>query len=92
MRSGSDVRIPPGEGCPPVTDFRTVQARAWANKQAKGFNLTDVPLEFCLLPGEVAEAFGAWRAGDRRGLGSELADVAIFLLGLAEDDRRGSGC
>ena len=65
-----------------MTTFRDAQDRAWANKQAKRFNVTDVPLEFGLLYGEVAEAFDAWRK-DRPSLGDELADVAIFLLGLA---------
>jgi NTP pyrophosphatase (non-canonical NTP hydrolase) len=37
----------------------------------------------CLLQGEMAEAFDAWRKG-RDDLGEELADVAIYLLGLAE--------
>jgi len=64
-------------------DIRSAQARAWANKVAKGFNTTDVPLEFCLLQGEIAEAFDAWRQG-RDDVGEELADVAIYLLGLAE--------
>lgn len=63
--------------------FRAAQDRAWANKQAKGFNVTDVPLEFCLLSGEVAEAFDAWRK-NRSDLGGELADAAIHLLGVAE--------
>jgi len=31
----------------------------------------------------VAEAFDAWRKG-REDVGEELADVAIYLLGLAE--------
>jgi len=53
------------------------------NKVAKGFNTTDVPLEFCLLQGEMAEAFDAWRKGCED-LGEELADVAIYLLSLAE--------
>jgi NTP pyrophosphatase (non-canonical NTP hydrolase) len=66
-----------------VTDLAAAQARAWANKLAKGFNTTDVPLEFCLLVEEVGEAFSAWRKG-RPGLGGELADVQIFLLGLAQ--------
>src|ERR1035437_4730613 len=44
---------------------------------------TGVPLEFCLLQGEIAEAFDAWRKG-RETVGEELADVAIYLLGLAE--------
>ena len=43
--------------------IRTAQKLAWENKVAKGFNTTDVPLEFCLLQGEIAEAFDAWRKG-----------------------------
>jgi NTP pyrophosphatase (non-canonical NTP hydrolase) len=64
-------------------DIRSAQQLAWGNKVAKNFNTTDVPLEFCLLQGEIAEAFDAWHKG-RDDLGSELADVAIYLLGLAE--------
>jgi NTP pyrophosphatase (non-canonical NTP hydrolase) len=64
-------------------DIRSAQQLAWENKVAKGFNTTDVPLEFCLLQGEIAEAFDAWRK-DRGELGEELADVAIYLLSLAE--------
>lgn len=64
-------------------DIRLAQEHAWQNKLAKGFNTTDVPLEFCLLISEVAEAFDAWRR-DRPDVAEELADIAIFLLGLAE--------
>jgi NTP pyrophosphatase (non-canonical NTP hydrolase) len=64
-------------------DIRSAQKLAWENKLAKGFNTTDIPLEFCLLSGEVAEAFDAWRK-DGPLLAEELADVAIYLLGLAE--------
>jgi NTP pyrophosphatase (non-canonical NTP hydrolase) len=64
-------------------DIRSCQKLAWENKVVKNFNTTDVPLEFCLLQGEVAEAFDAWRKG-RSDVGEELADVAIYLLGLAE--------
>jgi hypothetical protein len=71
-----------GDGAAPGS-VRGAQDRAWKNKVAKGFNVTDVPLEFCLTAGELAEAFDAWRK-DRPGLGGELADVAIHLLGLAE--------
>jgi NTP pyrophosphatase (non-canonical NTP hydrolase) len=63
--------------------IRTVQALAWKNKLDKGFNTTDVPLEFCLLQAEVGEAFDAWRKG-LPDLGEELADVALFLVSLAE--------
>lgn len=64
-------------------DLRDIQREAWANKLAKGFNTTDVPLEFCLLTEEIGEAFSAWRKqhGDYAG---ELADIAIFLVSVAE--------
>lgn len=64
-------------------DIKSAQKLAWDNKLAKGFNTTDIPLEFCLLNGEIAEAFDAWRKRTED-VGEELADVAIFLLGLAE--------
>ena len=64
-------------------DIRSAQKLAWDNKTAKGFNTTDVPLEFCLLNGEIAEAFDAWRKG-KQDVGEELADTVIYLLGLAE--------
>jgi NTP pyrophosphatase (non-canonical NTP hydrolase) len=64
-------------------DIRSAKRRAWQNKVAKEFNTTDILLEFCLLQGEIAEAFDAWRKG-REGFGEELADVAIYLLGPAE--------
>jgi NTP pyrophosphatase (non-canonical NTP hydrolase) len=63
--------------------MRSAQQDAWQNKRDKGFNTTDVPLEFCLLNGEVAEAFDAWRKG-RHDVAEELADIAIYLLSLAE--------
>ena len=57
--------------------------RGRTSKKAKGFNTTDVPLEFCLLQGEVAEAFDVWRKG-RLDVGEELGEVATYLFGLAE--------
>lgn len=64
-------------------DIASGQQVVFANKVAKGFNTADVPLEFCLLQGEIAEAFEAWHRGTGT-VGEELADVAIYLLGLAE--------
>ncbi len=60
-----------------------IRAAAGENETAKGFNTTDVPLKLCLLQGEVAEAFGTWRKGSEN-LGEELADIAIYLFGLAQ--------
>lgn len=64
-------------------DWREVQRQVYQNKVDHGFNVTDVREEFLLLYGEVAEAFEAWEQNGS-GLGEELADVAIYLLGLAE--------
>ncbi|RNI17205.1 hypothetical protein [Flexivirga caeni] len=64
-------------------EIASAQNAVFANKVAKGFNTTDVPLEFCLLQGEIAEAFEAWHRGTGT-VGEELADVAIYLLGLSE--------
>lgn len=60
-----------------------MQVRVWSNKQTHGFNTTDVPLEICLLQGEVAELFEAWRHKSPE-VAAELADVAIYLLSLAQ--------
>jgi NTP pyrophosphatase (non-canonical NTP hydrolase) len=63
--------------------IRTLQQAVYANKVAKGFNVSDVQLEFCYLSGEVAEAFEAYRK-DLPTIGEELADIIIYVLGLAE--------
>lgn len=66
-----------------MVDLKTLQKKVYDNKVAKKFNVTDVPLEFCYLHEELAEAFRAYRK-KLPDLGEELADVAIYLLGLAE--------
>lgn len=63
--------------------IRDLQKRAYQNKIDKNFNVTDLNMEFCLLYSEVAEAYEAWKR-KKPDLGSELADVAIYLLGIAE--------
>ena len=64
-------------------ELAEMQKAVYQNKLDKGFNVTDVNKEFCLLYGEVAEAYEAWRK-KQDSVGEELADVAIYLLGLAE--------
>ena len=64
-------------------DLNAVQKRIIENKKNKGFNTTDLYMEFCLLYGEVAEACDAFMK-EKDDLGSELADVAIYLLGISE--------
>jgi NTP pyrophosphatase (non-canonical NTP hydrolase) len=66
-----------------MSDISNYQKRAWANKVKHNFNLTDINLEFNYLYGEVGEAFDAWYK-KKDDLGSELADIAIYLFGLSE--------
>ena len=80
-QSGKSLRV--AEDDETETDIRSAQKLAWENKLAKGFGATDVPLEFCLLGREIAGAFDAWRKS-RRVVVEELAETAIFLLGLTE--------
>jgi len=65
-----------------MIDLQKLQQEILKNKKAKDFNTTDVNLEFGLTYGELAEAFDAYikKSPD---LGEELADVVIYLLGLA---------
>lgn len=42
-----------------------LQKEVWQNKLDKGFNVTDVNNEFCLLYGEVSETYEAYRKKKR---------------------------
>ena len=64
-------------------NMKEIQKQIWQNKLNKGFNTTDVNKEFCLLYGEVSEAYEAWRK-KKEDLEEELADIAIYLMGLSE--------
>lgn len=64
-------------------NLKEVQKQVWQNKINKGFNTTDVNKEFCLLYGEVGEAYEAFRK-NKDDLGEELADIAIYLMGISE--------
>ena len=64
-------------------ELKKIQKDIWQNKLNKGFSTTDVNKEFCLLYGEVAEAYDAWRK-KKEDLNEELADIAIYLMGLSE--------
>ena len=64
-------------------ELSATQKAVYQNKVDKGFNVTDVNVEFCLLYGEVAEAYEAWKRKQDT-VGEELADIAIYLLGLSE--------
>ena len=66
-----------------MIDLKKIQRDIIENKIEHGFNTTDICKEFCLLYGEVSEAYEAYRK-KKNDLGEELADVAIYLLGISE--------
>ncbi len=66
-----------------MIDLPKLQKDIYQNKVDKNFNVTDIPLEFCLTHEELSEAFAAYNK-KHSDLGEELADVAIYLLGLSE--------
>ena len=66
-----------------MVDFKQLQKDVYQNKKNHGFNVTDLNMEFCLAYGELGEAYMAWLK-KKDDLGEELADVAIYLMGIAE--------
>lgn len=63
-------------------NIREMQKRVWDNKIRHGFDTKNVEREFCLMYGEVGEAYEAY-IKKHDNLGEELADVAIYLMGLS---------
>jgi len=66
-----------------MSNIKKLQKKVWENKVKKGFNVTSVDREFNFIYGELAEAFQAYRKKLPE-VGEELADVVIYILGLAE--------
>lgn len=64
-------------------DLKELQKEVMRNKIEKGFNTTDIAVEFCRAHEEVSEAFSKFHKG-QDGVAEELADVAVFLLGISE--------
>ena len=64
-------------------DLKKLQEEVMRNKIEKGFNTTDVALEFCRAHEELSEAFSKFHKSED-GVAEEFADVAIFLLGMCE--------
>ncbi|PIT96717.1 hypothetical protein COT82_01555 [Candidatus Campbellbacteria bacterium CG10_big_fil_rev_8_21_14_0_10_35_52] len=66
-----------------MIDLKEMQKEVMRNKVEKGFNITDVALEFCRAHEELSEAFSKF-SKNHSGVAEEFADVAIFLLGMSE--------
>lgn len=66
-----------------MVDLKELQKEVMRNKLEKGFNTTDVALEFCRAHEELSEAFSKFNK-NQDGVAEEFADVAVFLLGMCE--------
>lgn len=66
-----------------AVNLKKLQKQVYQNKLKKGFNTKNIALEFCRAHEELSEAFKKHNL-KQGGVGEELADVAIFLLGMAE--------
>lgn len=66
-----------------MVDLKELQKEVIRNKLEKGFNTTDVALEFCRAYEELSEAFSKYNKG-QDGVAEEFADVVIFILGMCE--------
>lgn len=64
-------------------NFKQLQKDVYQNKVNYGFNVTDLNMEFCLAYEKLCEAYRAWLK-KKEDLGEELANVAIYLMGIAE--------
>ncbi len=66
-----------------IMDTKAAQKRIYQNKLNQGFNVTDMHLQFLHLHTETSEAYEAW-SKKKDDFGLELADIAIYLMGIAE--------
>lgn len=66
-----------------MVDLKKLQKEVMRNKLEKGFNTTDVALEFCRAHEELSEGFSKYNRG-QKGVAEEFADVTIFILGMCE--------
>ena len=64
-------------------NLKAVQQEIYQNKVDKHWNISNIETELCLMQGEIAEFYEAYRKR-LPNIGEELADVAIYLLGVAE--------
>lgn len=67
-----------------MVDLMDLQKQVYDNKVAHGFNTENVEMEFCLIMGELGEAYHAYAVETKAAFAEELADVALYLLGLCE--------
>jgi NTP pyrophosphatase (non-canonical NTP hydrolase) len=66
-----------------MIDLKELQKEVMRNKLEKGFNTTDMAVEFCRAHEELSEAFSKYNK-NHDGVAEEFADVMIFVLGMCE--------
>ncbi|HEV7423842.1 MAG TPA: hypothetical protein VGO21_01500 [Candidatus Paceibacterota bacterium] len=66
-----------------MVDLKELQKEVMRNKVDKGFNTTDMALEFCRAYEELSEAFSKHNK-NQPGVAEEFADLMIFILGMCE--------
>ena len=64
-------------------DLINFQKEIIENKKRHGFNTTNIEMEFCLAYGELGEAYISY-IKKQEDVGEELADAAIYILGISE--------
>ena len=64
-------------------DLKKFQKEIIENKKRHGFNTTNIEMEFCLAYGELGEAYISY-IKKQEDVGEELADAAIYILGISE--------
>jgi NTP pyrophosphatase (non-canonical NTP hydrolase) len=62
--------------------FKEIQDRIWKNKVKKGFNTTDIGLDFLSLTEELGEAVRAYRKENNDELAEEIVDIIIYCFGI----------
>ena len=67
-----------------MVELKKLQRQVLENKVAHGFNTSSVDEEVCHIMSELSEAWEAYRKKTHEDFTEELADIAIYLLGLAE--------
>ena len=65
-----------------MVNLKELQKEVMRNKIEKGFSM-EMANEFCRAHEELSEAFSKWNK-NQDGVAEELADTAIFLLGMSE--------
>ena len=64
-------------------NMKEAQQLIYQNKVDKHWNVSNIEKEICRMQGEIAEFYEAYRK-HLPTVGEELADIGIYLMGIAE--------